>query len=191
MIQALEEFYVRKVQDNLALVEYPHLSGWTEVDLNLCANDLLQLGGLVLNVNIFVNNHPIQIIDMGLGGHGEDYHIEEHIPHHEHDGIIEGPPSGDRLYEHHDWMDHHELWHQTTGTITEQIHEVEEAIHKFEQQLHDLHDESDHYVEKYHSTHDAIEQEWHHRYEELEREFLARYQELEHQYTEDMHHMQD
>ena len=41
MIQALELFYVRKVQENLALVEYPHLSGWSEVDLNLCANDLM------------------------------------------------------------------------------------------------------------------------------------------------------
>ena len=32
------------------------LAGFSEIDLNLIANHLMQLGGSVINVNIFVNN---------------------------------------------------------------------------------------------------------------------------------------
>lgn len=63
------------------------LSGWSEIDLNLLANHMMMLGGSILNVNIFVNNQPIHIVDLGLGGHGGHYHDEEHI--HEHEGIYE------------------------------------------------------------------------------------------------------
>ena len=55
----MQVFDVKKLQDNLALVEYPHLSRYDDIDLNLIANQLLQLGGLVMNVNIFVDGHPI------------------------------------------------------------------------------------------------------------------------------------
>ena len=77
-IEALADFHVVKMQDNLALVEYPHLSGWDEVDLNLCANDLLQIHDIVLNVNIFVNNHPIHIVDLGLEHHDEHWGHDGH-----------------------------------------------------------------------------------------------------------------
>ena len=64
----LNQFKIKKVQQNLALVQYPELAGFTEIDLNLIANELLQLGGSVMNVNIFINNKAIQIVDMGMGG---------------------------------------------------------------------------------------------------------------------------
>lgn len=91
----LNNFKVKKVQKNLALVQYPELGGFTEIDLNLLANNLLQLGGSVINANIFVNNKAIQIVDLGMGGQGENYSKEEH-PHHDHTGISEGPPTGER-----------------------------------------------------------------------------------------------
>ena len=133
-IEALSDFHMVKMQDNLALVEYPHLSGWDEVDLNLCANDLLQIHDIVLNVNIFVNNHPIHIVDLGLEHHDEHWGHDGHYfnEHGEHLGIDEGALSGERLLEHHDWMDHHDLWHKTTGTYKEQVKEVEDHIHEFE-----------------------------------------------------------
>ena len=192
-IQALEEFHVHKAQDNLVLVEYPHLSGWSEVDLNLCANDLLQLHEHVDHVNIFVNNHPIHIVDLGLDHHEASWeHGDHHFNHHgEHEGIEEGALSGERLLEHHDWMDHHQLWHKTTGSYEEQIKEVEGHIHEFDETLHEIHEESEHRVTKYHDDYKAIEDEYHHRLEELEREFLERFTEVEHHYEEDIHAMQD
>ena len=116
----LTAFKVKKVQQNLALVEYPQLSGFSEIDLNLIANELLQLGGSVINVNIFVNNQAIQIVDLGMGGQGQNYHNEEHI-HHDHDGIVEGPPSTDRQMEHHEYEDHHEVYHHEIGSIEDQM----------------------------------------------------------------------
>ena len=177
----------------MALVEYPHLSGWSEVDLNLCANDLLQLHDVVLNVNIFVNNQPIHIVDLGMEEHDENWHHDDHYfnQHGEHEGIDEGPLSGERLLEHHDWMDHHDLHHKTTGTYEEQIHETEEALHGYEEVLHEIHEESEHRVAKYHEDYKAIEDEYHHRLEELEHEFLKRFTELEDHYVEDVHDMQD
>ncbi len=68
-LQELQKYQIKKLQDNLALVEYPHLARFAEIDLNMLANQLLQLGGLVQNVNIFVNGHAIQIVDLGMGGH--------------------------------------------------------------------------------------------------------------------------
>ena len=62
-----------KVQKNLALAEYPQLSSASEIDLNLIANQLLQLdNNTVLNVNIFVNNKPIQIVNLGLAAPGSE-----------------------------------------------------------------------------------------------------------------------
>ena len=62
-----------KVQKNLALAEYPQLSSASEIDLNLIANQLLQLdNNTVLNVNIFVNNKPIQIVNLGLAASGSE-----------------------------------------------------------------------------------------------------------------------
>ena len=189
----LTVFEIRKVQENLALVEYPHLSGLSEIELNIIANELLFLGDTILNVNVFVNNHAIQIVDLGMHGHGPNYHEEDHFhhPHHDHEGIWEGEPHGDRALQHHDWEDQHQLWHQDTGTVEEQIHEVQEAIHKFDQEMHDIHEESEHYVEAYHKDYKDIEDEYHHRLEDLEREFVERFTDLEHHYNEDLEHMQD
>ena len=67
----MTSFQIKKVSENLALVEYPMLAGFSEIDLNLLANHLMQLGGSVMNVNIFVNNQPIHIVDLGFHGqHG-------------------------------------------------------------------------------------------------------------------------
>ena len=68
-----------KVQKNLALAEYPQLSSASEIDLNLIANQLLQLdNNTVLNVNIFVNNKPIQIVNLGLAAPGSE--LKKEVP---------------------------------------------------------------------------------------------------------------
>lgn len=88
-------FTVKKVQQNLALVEYPYLSHHDEHQLNIVANQLInQMGGAVLNVNIFVNNAPIQIHDLGMG--------EEQFDDGHH-GIQEGYHEG--MYHEHDHVD--------------------------------------------------------------------------------------
>ena len=65
-VNELTQFKVMKVQQNLAMALYPQLATATEIDLNLIANQLLQLDKTVLNVNIFINNKPIQIVNLGL-----------------------------------------------------------------------------------------------------------------------------
>ena len=65
-VSDLVAFNVKKVRENLALVEYPHLSNQSDSELNLIGDKLLQLGGFVLNVNIFVNNREIYLGDKGL-----------------------------------------------------------------------------------------------------------------------------
>ena len=65
-VSDLVAFNVKKVRENLALVEYPHLSNQSDSELNLIGDKLLQLGGFVLNVNIFVNNREIYLGAKGL-----------------------------------------------------------------------------------------------------------------------------
>ena len=77
----------------MALVEYPMLSGTTELELNLIANQLLMLDNTVENINIFMNGEAIEIVDMGMGGHDPMYYEQGDHPHH-HEGIMEGPPPG-------------------------------------------------------------------------------------------------
>lgn len=76
------------------------LSGWNEMDLNILANHLFELGGPILNVNIFLNNHPIQIVDLGLHEEGHHYYHHEEAHHHDHEGIWEDDP--DMRPSHHD-----------------------------------------------------------------------------------------
>ena len=64
-VSDLVAFNVKKVRENLALVEYPLLSNQSDTELNLMGDKLLQLGGFVLNVNIFVNNREIYLGDKG------------------------------------------------------------------------------------------------------------------------------
>ena len=73
------------------------------MDLNLIANQLLMLDHTVLNVKIFVNKEPIQIVDLGMGGQGKNYHEEEHV--HDHEGITEGPVGSapPPEFEHHEY----------------------------------------------------------------------------------------
>ena len=72
-VNELTQFKVMKVQKNLALAEYPQLASASEIDLNLIANQLLQLdNNTVLNVNIFVNSKPIQIVNLGLAAPGSE-----------------------------------------------------------------------------------------------------------------------
>ena len=73
----------------------------------MIANQLLLIvgynGNHVLNVKIFVNKEPINIVDLGMGGQGKDYHEEQHV--HDHEGINEGP-AGDAPppgFEHHEY----------------------------------------------------------------------------------------
>ena len=62
---------------------------------------------VVDNVNIFVNNQPIHIVDLGLGHHNANWNRNDHHfnNHSGHEGIEEGPLSDERRIEHHEWMD--------------------------------------------------------------------------------------
>ena len=67
-------------------------SGAAKMDLNMVANQLMQLGGMV-HVSVFINGHAIQIVDLGFGGQGHEYHFEQH-PHDMYEGIHEGAVDG-------------------------------------------------------------------------------------------------
>lgn len=140
-IQEMLEFTVKKVAQNLALVEYPKLSGASDINLNLLANHLLQVSNSVINVNIFVNNRPIQIVDLGMGGQGRDYHMEQHP--HGHQGIIEGSPPS---HPGHD--DHHPDLHG--GSMDDQLNELYKMLEHYDTELEEIHTESERMVQEYH-----------------------------------------
>lgn len=70
-----------------------------------------------------MNGKPIQIVDLGMGGHDPNYYEEEGHVHHQ-EGIIEGPPPGgyteEQLAQHH---------HEYEGaTLEDKLHAVIEAL---------------------------------------------------------------
>ena len=55
--------------------------------------------------------------------------------------------------------------------------------------MHEIHEESEHRVQKYNEDYKKVEDDYHHHLEQLEHEFLERFEDLEHHYVADIHAM--
>ena len=147
------------------------------MDLNLLANHLLLLGGTVVNVNIFVNNTPIHIVDLGMGGEHDHFHDYEHFTDHDHMGIIEGQHPD--MHHPDDWTDPYAYLenhpHYTLQQMQEHLDELSEALHQFDDTLHEIHEESEHMVEDYHHDLKELEDELIAAKDAIDREYMPKF----------------